>query len=49
MNMLNEGQRAASGARFAIEGWTKAYEVPSEMRDFAEKSVEQARKAFEDS
>jgi phasin len=24
-----------------------AYEVPSEMRDFAEKSVEQARKAFE--
>ena len=23
------------------------YEVPSEMRDFAEKSVEQARKAFE--
>ncbi|MBV8851246.1 MAG: phasin [Methylobacteriaceae bacterium] len=24
-----------------------AYEVPSEMRDFAEKSVDQARKAFE--
>jgi phasin len=24
-----------------------AYEVPTEMRDFAEKSVEQARKAFE--
>lgn len=23
------------------------YEIPSEMRDFAEKSVEQARKAFE--
>lgn len=25
----------------------KPYEIPSEMRDFAEKSVEQARKAFE--
>ena len=24
-----------------------AYEIPAEMRDFAEKSVEQARKAFE--
>jgi phasin len=24
-----------------------AYEIPNEMRDFAEKSVEQARKAFE--
>ena len=23
------------------------YEIPAEMRDFAEKSVEQARKAFE--
>jgi phasin len=35
------------GARFAIGGREMAYEVPSEMRDFAEKSVEQARKAFE--
>lgn len=26
---------------------TPNYEVPTEMRDFAEKSVEQARKAFE--
>jgi len=25
----------------------KPYEIPAEMRDFAEKSVEQARKAFE--
>jgi phasin len=26
---------------------TPSYEIPTEMRDFAEKSVEQARKAFE--
>lgn len=26
---------------------TKAYEIPTEMRDFAERSVAQARKAFE--
>jgi phasin len=26
---------------------TSNYEIPSEMRDFAEKSVDQARKAFE--
>lgn len=26
---------------------TNAYEIPAEMRDFAEKSVDQARKAFE--
>ena len=26
---------------------TKPYEIPSEMRDMAERSVEQARKAFE--
>jgi phasin len=46
--MLNVAERAGVGsAARANEGQEMAYEVPSEMRDFAEKSVEQARKAFE--
>jgi phasin len=46
--MLNDKFGPTLGAGLsASEGKAMAYEVPSEMRDFAEKSVEQARKAFE--
>jgi phasin len=39
--------RSGTAAGVPEGGKEMAYEVPSEMRDFAEKSVEQARKAFE--
>ena len=45
-NMLN-AERNGAGSAVPEGGKEMAYEVPSEMRDFAEKSVEQARKAFE--
>jgi phasin len=40
--------RAASGAEYGGNEMANAsYEIPSELRDFAERSVDQARKAFE--
>jgi phasin len=44
--MLNADENGA-GSAVPAGGDQMAYEVPSEMRDFADKSVEQARKAFE--
>ena len=42
---LDQGQRPHRKRKTVM---TKpAYEIPNEMRDFAEKSVDQARKAFE--
>ena len=40
-----EGERAFSSMELTMT--PSNYEIPSEMRDFAEKSVDQARKAFE--
>jgi len=49
---LSQHNAGSSGAGALIEGNAMMknagnYEIPNEMRDFAEKSVEQARKAFD--
>lgn len=39
--------KQTSGARMADAHESGAYEIPLEMREFADKSVEQARRAFD--
>ncbi|MBL8570372.1 MAG: phasin [Phreatobacter sp.] len=39
--------KQASGARTSGDHESGAYEIPLEMREFADKSVEQARRAFD--
>src|SRR5579871_6248930 len=48
INSFRRRQRAPKTSTFEETWMTNSpYEIPAEMRDFAEKSVSQARKAFE--